>query len=117
MNNFNHLNLNVMNLSNKFMQQLKLMCVFLLLSTVTKAQEPTLVVDSSLLDRINTIEQEASYIKPEDSHLMIVVLLTFVYESNKPTVTYNGASVFSKSSSVCDAYHFEFSPMLLWSHG
>ncbi|MEO8415945.1 MAG: hypothetical protein ABI472_19955 [Ginsengibacter sp.] len=106
-----------MNLSNKFMQQLKLMCVFLLLSTVTKAQEPTLVVDSSLLDRINTIEQEASYIKPEDSHLMIVGLLTFGYESNKTTVTYNGASDVSKSSSVGDADHFEFSPMLLWRHG
>jgi len=106
-----------MNHFKKFIQQLKLMCVFLLLSIVTKAQEPTTVVDSSLLDRINTIEQEASFIKPEDSHLMIVGLLTFGYVSNKTTVTYNSASEVSKTSSLGDADHFEFSPMLLWRHG
>ena len=106
-----------MNHFKKFIQQLKLMCGFLLLSTFVKAQEPTMVVDSSLLDRINTIEQEASFIKPEDSHLMIVGLLTFGYVSNKTTVTYNSASEVSKTSSLGDADHFEFSPMLLWRHG
>ena len=88
-----------------------------MLSTITKAQEPTTVVDSSLLDRVNALEQEASYIKPEDSHLMIVGLLTFGYVSNKTTVTYNGSSEVSKTSSLGDADHFEFSPMLLWRHG
>lgn len=106
-----------MNLSNKFIQQLKLIIIFLLLSTTTNAQEPATVVDSSLLDRVNTLEQEVAYTRPGDSHLMIAGLLTVGYASNKTTVTYNGASDISKSSSLGDADHFEFSPMLLWRHG
>lgn len=101
----------------KLIQRSQVICLCLLLSTITKAQEPTTVVDSALLDRINTIEQEASYIKPEDSHLMIVGLLTFGYASNKTTVTSNGSSEVTKTSSIGDADHFEFSPMLLWRHG
>lgn len=106
-----------MNLSNKFIQQLKLIVIFLLLLTNTNAQEPATVVDSSLLDRVNTLEQEVAYTRPGDSHLMIAGLLTVGYASNKTTVTYNGASDISKSSSLGDADHFEFSPMLLWRHG
>lgn len=102
---------------NKLIQRLPAICLFLLLSTVTKAQEPTTVVDSSLLDRVNALEQEAAYIKPEESHLMIAGLLTFGYASNKSTVTYNGSSTVSKTNSLGDADHFEFSPMLLWRHG
>lgn len=101
----------------KLIQRLQVLGLCLLLSTITKAQEPTAVVDSSLLDRVNTLEQEASYTKPGDSHLMIVGLLTFGYVSNKTTVTSNGSSEVTKTSSIGDADHFEFSPMLLWRHG
>src|SRR6185312_7685970 len=117
-NKFNHLYTNnIMSCFTKFIPQLKLIGGFLLFSTITKAQEPTTVVDSSLLDRVAALEQEASYIKPEDSHLMIVGLLTFGYASNKTTVTNNGSSDVSKTSSLGDKDHFEFSPMLLWRHG
>ncbi|KAA9035820.1 hypothetical protein FW778_19885 [Ginsengibacter hankyongi] len=106
-----------MNFLKKFIQQLKLLSVCLLLSIFAKAQEPTTVVDSSLLDRVSALEQEAYYIKPEESHVMIVGLLTFGYVSNKTTVTYQGASEVSKTNNLGDADHFEFSPMLLWRHG
>ena len=106
-----------MKLLNKMIQRAQAMCLLLLVATVARAQEPTMVVDSSLLERINTIEQQASYVKPGDSHLMIAGLLTFGYASNKTTVTYNGSSEVSKTNSLGDADHFEFSPMLLWRHG
>ncbi|HEY8661085.1 MAG TPA: hypothetical protein VIL78_18780 [Hanamia sp.] len=102
---------------NKLIQRLPAICLFLLLSTVTKAQEPTTVVDSSLLDRVNTLEQETQFTKPGDSHLMIAGLLTFGYVNNKTTVTSNGSSEVSKTNNIGDADHFEFSPMLLWRHG
>ena len=73
--------------------------------------------DSSLLDRINTLEEEVAHIKPGDSHLMVAGLLTFGYVSNKTTVTYNGSSTVSKTNNIGDADHFEFSPMFLWRHG
>src|SRR5487761_2273280 len=75
------------------------------------------VVDSSLLDRVTALEQEASYNKPGDDHLMIVGLTTFGFVSNKTTVTYNGSSTVTKTNNIGDADHFEFSPMLLWRHG
>lgn len=98
-------------------KRLMALCLFALFSTIAKAQEPAKAVDSSLLERISTLEKEASYIKPEESHLMAVGLLTFGYVSNKTTVTYNGVSTVSKSNSIGDADHFEFSPMFLWRHG
>ncbi len=102
---------------NKLTKRILAICVFALISIVTKAQETTTVVDSSLLDRVNTLEQQANYIKPRESHLMAVGLLTFGYVSNKTTVTYNGSSSVSKTNSIGDADHFEFSPMFLWRHG
>ena len=106
-----------MMLLKKTIQQLHLICLCVLIVTIAKAQEPTAVVDSSLLDRVAALEQDASYIKPEDSHLMIVGLLTFGYATNKTSVSFNGASEVSKTNSLGDADHFEFSPMLLWRHG
>ncbi|MDQ6903979.1 MAG: hypothetical protein M3139_13320 [Bacteroidota bacterium] len=106
-----------MNFFIKQIQRISIGCLFVLFSTVTKAQSPVTVVDSSLLDRVTSLEQVANYTKPGDSHLMIVGLLTVGYVSNKTTVTYNGSSEVSKTNSVGDADHFEFSPMLLWRHG
>jgi hypothetical protein len=106
-----------MNILTKQIQRLSVVCLFLLPSAITSAQNQTTVVDSALLDRVNSLEQQANYIKPGDSHLMIVGLLTVGYVSNKTTVTYNGSSEVSKTNSVGDADHFEFSPMFLWRHG
>ena len=106
-----------MNFLSKQIQRLPVVCLFLMASTFTMAQTTTTVVDSSLLDRVNALEQEASYTKPGDSHLMIVGLLTVGYVSNKTTVTFNGSSNVSKTNGIGDADHFEFSPMFLWRHG
>lgn len=102
---------------NKLIQRLPVVFVFLLLSMVTKAQEPTTVVDSSLLERVDELEREASYIKPEEDHILIAGLLTFGFVSNKTTTTFNGSKQVSETNNIGDADHFEFSPMLLWRHG
>jgi hypothetical protein len=106
-----------MNFSIEKNLQFTLLLFSLVLSTFAKAQTTTTVVDSSLLDRVTSLEEEAAYAKPGDSHLMIAGLLTFGYVSNKTTVSYNGSSSVSKTNSIGDPDHFEFSPMLLWRHG
>ena len=98
-------------------QPLYAICFLLLLSTIAKAQQPTVVVDSSLLDRINTLEQQANYTKPGDDHFMVVGLTTFGFVRNKTTTTFAGSSQVSKTNSLADADHYEFSPMFLWRHG
>ena len=98
-------------------QPLCAICFLLLLSTIAKAQQPTVVVDSSLLDRINTLEQQANYTKPGDDHFMVVGLTTFGFVRNKTTTTFAGSSQVSKTNSLADADHYEFSPMFLWRHG
>src|SRR6185312_14784109 len=98
-------------------QPLYAICFLLLLSTVAKAQQPTVVVDSSLLDRINTLEQQANYTKPGEDHFMVVGLTTFGFVRNKTTTTFSGSSQVSKTNSLADADHYEFSPMFLWRHG
>ena len=97
-------------------QPLYAICFLLLLSTVAKAQQPTVVVDSSLLDRINTLEQQANYTKPGEDHFMVVGLTTFGFVRNKTTTTFSGSSQVSKTNSLADADHYEFSTMFLWRH-
>lgn len=101
---------------NKLIQLFLTIC-FLLLSMVISAQQPTVVVDSSLLDRINTLEKQATYTKPGDDHFMVVGLTTFGFVRNKTTTTFAGSSQVSKTNNLADADHFEFSPMFLWRHG
>ena len=101
----------------KLIQPLYAICFLLLFSLVAKAQQPTVVVDSSLLDRINTLEQQANYTKPGDDHFMVVGLTTFGFVRNKTTTTFAGSSQVSKTNSLADADHYEFSPMFLWRHG
>jgi hypothetical protein len=96
---------------------------FLLLATLlfniifyqSFAQQP--VTDSALLERITTLEQKVNYQKPGEDHFMVVGLTTFGFVSNKTTTTFGGVSQVSKTSSLADADHFEFSPMFLWRHG
>ncbi len=89
----------------------------LMLSMISRAQQPTVVVDSSLLDRISTMEQQINYTKPEEEHFMVVGLTTFGFVRNKTTTTFAGSTQVSKTNSLADVDHYEFSPMLLWRHG
>ncbi len=96
---------------------LYVICFLLLFSMTTKAQQPTIVVDSSLLDRIDALEKKTDYTKPGEDHFMVAGLTTFGFVRNKTTTTFNGLSQVSKTNSLADADHYEFSPMFLWRHG
>jgi hypothetical protein len=75
-------------------------------------------VDSSLLQRIEVLEQQAADNKPGESHLMIVGLTTVGFVYSKTTVTPPGGPGQSqKATSLGDDGRYEFSPMLLWRHG
>ena len=102
---------------NKLIQGLACICLFMFLYNVSYAQNPTTVVDSSLLNRVNDLEQAASYTKPGDDHFMVVGLTTFGFVRNKTTTSFSGVSQVSKTNSLADADHYEFSPMFLWRHG
>jgi hypothetical protein len=80
------------------------------------AQQPV-PVDSSLLDRISTIEQKVNYQKPGEDHFMAVGLVTLGFVRNKTTTSFGGVSQVSKTNSLGDVDHYEFSPMFLWRHG
>jgi hypothetical protein len=86
------------------------LALFGFLAPASNAQQ---VVDSSLLDRISTLEKEVADKKQGDDHFMVAGLATFGFVTNKTTI----AGVGSKSNSFPDADHFEFSPLLLWRHG
>lgn len=79
-------------------------------------QQPT-GVDSSVYQRLDALESQTYYTKPGDDHFLAVGLATFGFVSNKTTTTFNGSSEVSKTNSIGDAGHFEFSPMFLWRHG
>lgn len=99
------------------LQILGIFCFLLLFSAISQAQQPAVIVDSSLLDRINTLEQQGNYTKPGEDHFMVVGLTTFGFVRNKTTTTFGGSSQVSKTNSLADADHYEFSPMFLWRHG
>jgi hypothetical protein len=80
-----------------------------------RAQQVT--IDSALYERVAELEKQASYKKPGEDHFMVVGLATFGFVSNKTTVTSGGISEISRTNSLADADHYEFSPMLLWRHG
>jgi hypothetical protein len=78
---------------------------------------PTTVADSALLDRVDALEKQVSYNKPGEDHFMAVGLVTFGFVSNKSTNSLNGVKQATKTNSLADADHYEFSPMFLWRHG
>jgi len=71
------------------------------------------VVDSTLLDRINDLEAQVHQTKPGEDHLMIVGLTTFGFASHRTKTD----GVLTKTNSIVDGDNYEFSPMLLWRHG
>ena len=79
--------------------------------------QPQVVVDSSLLERINALEDEVHQQRSGEDHVMIVGLATVGFASNKTTNTLNGVKEVTKTNSFPDGDHYEFSPMFLWRHG
>jgi len=90
----------------------------LLVSSCTNlfAQNNT-VVDSAILNRLTTLEQQVNYNKPGNDHIMVVGLTTIGFADIKTTNTLNGIATTAKTNSLGDADHYEFSPMFLWRHG
>jgi hypothetical protein len=76
-----------------------------------------ITIDSSIYERLTELEKQSAYKKSGEDHFMVVGLTTFGFVANKTTTTYNGTKVVSKTNSLGDADHYEFSPMLLWRHG
>ena len=90
--------------------------VFSISGNIAKAQQPS--VDSALMDRVSTLEQQVADQKPGESHFMVVGLATFGFVQSKTTYTpIGGTSQSVKTNSLGDADRYELSPMLLWRHG
>jgi len=75
------------------------------------------VIDSTILDRLSTLEQKVNDTRQGEDHFMVVGLATFGFVANKTANTLNGITLTSKTNSLADADNYEFSPMLLWRHG
>ncbi|MDE3252471.1 MAG: hypothetical protein KGO92_06665 [Bacteroidota bacterium] len=91
--------------------------LLLLVSGQAISQNTKSSADSALLDRISALEKQVSYTKPGEDHLMVAGLVTFGFVSNHTTNTFGGVSQSTKTNSLGDADHFEFSPLFLWRHG
>src|SRR5437868_13806486 len=98
-----------MKLNYKPLLLLKVVCLSLFPGFQAIAQQPTVVVDSSLLERINTLEKQVAYKKPGDEHFMVAGLLTLGFAANKTTTTFDGIKDVSKTNSLGDIDHYEFS--------
>ena len=83
---------------------------------IAEAQQTT-VVDSALLDRISTLEQQVANQKHGEDHFMVVGLTTIGWSLNKTTITSGGIGQSVKTNSFPDNTNYEFSPMFLWRHG
>jgi hypothetical protein len=85
--------------------------LFFLIQDKLAAQQT--VVDSTLLNRVQALEDEAAARKPGEDNFMIVGLTTFGFVSH--SVKADGKT--TNSNSIVDGDNFEFSPMFLWRHG
>jgi hypothetical protein len=92
-------------------------CLIIVSSLLNDARAQQTVVDSSLLDRVTQLENQAAYKKSGEDHFMVVGLTTIGFASYKTTNTLNGVVTTSKANSFPDADNYEFSPLLLWRHG
>ncbi|MEO7120318.1 MAG: hypothetical protein ABIY62_04445 [Ginsengibacter sp.] len=78
-----------------------------------QAEAQQTVVDSSLLDRVQTLEQQSADRKPGNDFFMVAGVATFGFASHVTKM--DGTK--TKSNSIGDADNYEFSPLLLWRHG
>lgn len=98
-----------------FPKLLLVMTIFI--SFVQNLPAQQMAIDSSIYDRLAELEKQAAYKKPGEDHFMVVGLATFGFVANKTTKLSNGVGQITKTNSMADADHYEFSPMLLWRHG
>lgn len=97
------------------MKQMYTLLILLLLASLgARAQESE--TDSLLDARISALESSQAYTQPREEHFMVVGLATFGFVYNQSRSTFGGVSSLSKTNSLADADHYEFSPMLLWRH-
>lgn len=90
---------------------------FLCVGSVSNLYAQNSDLDSTVLDRLTTLEQQVSFTKPGNEHFLIAGLLTTGFASTKTTNVLDGTTAVSKTNSLGDADHYEFSPMFLWRHG
>lgn len=74
-------------------------------------------IDSTVLNRLSAVEQQVGEQKSGNDHFMVVGLTTLGFAAVTTTNSLNGVTTTSKTNSLADADHYEFSPMLLWRHG
>ena len=74
-------------------------------------------VDSTLIKRIDDLENQVNYKKSGEEHFLVAGLATFGFVGNKTTINSAGSSQVVKTNSLADADRYEFSPMFLWRHG
>ena len=99
-------------------------CLILFLSvnnSYAQQKDSQLVIspymDSTLYDKVNTLEKEVAFQKKRESHFMVVGLATMGFVISSNTINQNGISSTNQTNSMADADRFEFSPMMLWRHG
>jgi hypothetical protein len=93
------------------LKQLRWLLALFVLTTSQLYSQTSGSLDSSILDRLYTLEQQVNYTKPGNDHFMMVGLTTFGFAASNNTNTLNGVGSTSKNSSFPDADNFEFSPM------
>ncbi len=102
---------------NLFFKRMVLTAIVLVGSWIKIYSQEKTNADSTLSDRLDSLEKKLLYNKPGDDHVMTVGLATIGYAAIKSTNTLNGVSTVTKTNSLGDADHYEFSPMFLWRHG
>jgi hypothetical protein len=90
-----------------------LLFISVLISLQNKLNAQQTVVDSTLLNRVQTLEDQAADRKPGEDNFMVAGLTTFGFVSH--SVKADGIT--TKSNSIVDGDNFEFSPLFLWRHG
>jgi len=94
-----------------------LLAVLFTAGTGLRSAQVTPALDSAVNSRLAVLEQEMHDARPGEDHFMVTGLLTLGFADTKTKITLNGTSSVSRTNSLGDADHFEFSPMLLWRHG
>lgn len=90
-----------------------LLFISVLISLQNKLNAQQTVVDSTLLNRVQALEDQAADRKPGEDNFMVAGLVTFGLVSH----SVNADGVTTKSNSIVDGDNFEFSPLFLWRHG
>jgi len=94
------------------LQYKMLLMVFALAFLQGEANAQQTVTDSSVLNRLQALEQQAADRKPGEDNLLVAGLVTFGLVSHHT----NAGGDITKQHGI-DGDNFEFSPLFLWRHG